>query len=148
MNAIEPGYSPRLSTNGYALVEPRSVRMAIACLWARIGLNVVGLLVTAAFVWQYIGEFSDTVLVFIALAASLALGAAVPGLMIVALRRRIGWARLLYTGLAVLSLAYGMRDLAMVSRPAVFMALSVATYVATAAGLWFLWQRDTSAWLA
>jgi hypothetical protein len=137
---------------------PRSIAMAINLIWAAVVVTVI----TTVLSFVNLDEAVETALasdtsgtltessartgVIVVSLVILVIGVVIYALLAVYLGRGKNWARLVYTVLAAIFGLLGALGLAG-DQPALSMLLGVVQLALIAATLYFLWQRESSAWL-
>lgn len=136
---------------------PSSIRKSVALVWAIVALSVLNALLTLVLLDDLVAGALESQAGGLTeqSARTSAIFGAVFGLVFAALwvmlavllRRGVNWARLVLTVLAAIGVVFGLFGLTLGSTPPVFLAVGVVTLVLEAALLYFLWQRDSSAYL-
>lgn len=139
--------------------RPPSVDRALTLIWVSVALSLIGSLLS----FLYVDDLVDATLesaggtseMTESLARTSAIGGVVFGLVIgvalmvlfaVFIGKGANWARVVYTVLAGISLVFGVLNLLNPAGPVLLVLLNVVGSVVTAATLWFLWQKESSAW--
>lgn len=138
--------------------RPRSVAMAINLIWVAVALTVVSTVLS----FVYLDDAVDTALegdaagtlsessaragIIVASLVILVIGVGIYALLAVFLGKGKNWARIVYTVLAAIFGLLGVLGLGG-DQPALTMLLGVAQLALIAATLYFLWQRESTAWL-
>lgn len=156
----QPGYGQQP-----AMTEPpKSVKMAVNLIWARIALSVLTTLLTFTMLDTLVddalerqsdidGVNADEVETFArAMAivfgvAALVIGVGIAILLLVFIKKGANWARITFTVLTGLGLLLGLFNLTQ-GQPAILMILAVVYMALGVGALWFLWQKDSNAWFA
>lgn len=140
--------------------QPDSIATAVKLIWAQIGLSLVSAVITFAMLDTIIDQAledagatstitEDTIRNGAIFGAGLGLvvGVVLYALLAVFLTRGQSWARVLLTILGGFSLLFGLLGM-LGAQPMVLQVITLVGLVLTAAMLWFLWQKESSAWLA
>lgn len=137
--------------------RPRSVDMAVNLIWAAVALSVVSTIlafiqiddaVDAALESDTTGTLTEdaartATIAFIII--FLAIGVGIYALLAIFIGKGRNWARIVFTVLAAIFLLLGIFGLAG-DQSAISLVVGVVQIALTAATLWFLWQKDSSAW--
>lgn len=152
----EPAYDPTAGRGP----RPQSVDRAVTLIWVSIALTLVASLLS----FLYLDGLVDDMLegasgsgaeMTESMARATAIGGIVFGLVVgvalmvlfaVFIGKGANWARIVYTVLAGISLVFGLLGLVNPTGPALLVLLSLVGLAVTAATLWFLWQKESSAW--
>ncbi|MDP3968502.1 MAG: hypothetical protein Q8Q02_09475 [Nocardioides sp.] len=151
----EPAYDPTAGRG----VRPPAVDRALTLIWVSIGLSLVASLLSFLYLDDLIdtalesaggaSEMSESIARTSAIGGvifTLVIGVALMVLFAVFIGKGANWARIVYTVLAGLSLVFGLLGLLNPAGPVLLVLLSVIGLAVTAATLWFLWQKESSAW--
>jgi hypothetical protein len=138
--------------------RPRSIAMAINLIWAGVALSVI----TSILSFVNLDEAVDTAIegdtsgtlsessartgIVVVLLLILVIGVGIYAMLAVFLGRGKNWARIVYTVLAVIFGLLGVLGLGG-DQPAISLLLTVVQLALIAATLYFLWQKESTAWL-
>jgi hypothetical protein len=135
---------------------PPSIRTSVNLVWAIVGMSVLSAVVTFIFIDDIAAALQDqgagvsesTVrasAIVSAVVAVVVFGALwiVLGIF---LRKGANWARIVLSILAGLGVVFGLFGLA-APQHASLLVIGIITWVLEAALLWFLWQKDATAYL-
>lgn len=136
---------------------PSSIRTSVNLVWAVVAMSVLNALLTFVFIDDFVATAMESQAAGVteeAVRMSVIGGGVVAiifaGLWVVlaiALRKGAGWARIVLTVLAGIGVVFGIFGLATAAQSAVFMVVGLVTLVLEVALLYFLWQKDSSAYL-
>jgi hypothetical protein len=136
---------------------PASIRRSVALVWAVVAMSVLNVLLTFVLIDDLVsgamqsgaaGLTEDTARRGVVLNG--VLGLLFAGLWVVLARllgRGVGWARVALTVLAGIGVLFGLVGLSLAAQPTPFLVVGVVTLVLEVALLFFLWQRDASAFI-
>ncbi len=137
--------------------RPRSVDMAVNLIWAAVALTVVSTILAFVQLDDAVDDAlrSDTTETLTEDAARtatiafilifLAIGVGIYALLAIFIKKGKNWARIVFTVLAAIFLLLGILGLAG-DQSAISLVVSVVQIALTAATLFFLWQKESSAW--
>lgn len=143
---------------GPAGPRPRSIQMAVNLIWVAVGLTVLSTILSfvnldeaarVAVEQDTTGTMTEDTArsgVILFSIAFLVIGVGLYALLAIFLGKGKNWARLVYTGLAALFLLLGILGL-FGEQSAVALLLNLLQIAVTVATLYFLWQKESSAWL-
>lgn len=154
MSVPPPPERPGVQPKGDA---PPSIRTSVNLVWAIVAMSVLSALVTFIFFDDVLAttmEGQPATVDESTLRASLTVSSLVAVVVFGALwivlgiflRKGANWARIVLTILAGLGVAFGLFGLA-APQHAGLLVVGIITWVLEAALLWFLWQKDSSAYL-
>lgn len=161
MSDYEPMGAPRPEgpRRHPAAEPPPSVRTAVTLVWAIVGVSVVNALLTFAFVDDIVaatveaagaGDLSEEAIrasIIVSGLFALIVFGVLWVVLAIFLRRGANWARIVLTVLAGIGVVFGLLGLATGGQPALFMATGLITLVLQIALLFYLWQKDSTAYL-
>ncbi len=136
---------------------PPAIKTSVTIIWAVVALSVVSTILTFLYLDDFV-EAAGTDLTGTEQDAARtgAIIGAVIGLLIfgvlwvvlaIFLRKGANWARIVLTVLAVLGLALGVFGLVSGGQPVIFLILGLITMALYVALLYFLWQKESTAYL-
>jgi hypothetical protein len=136
---------------------PPSIRTSVNLVWAIVAMSVLSAVVTFIFIDDIVataldGQVAgvDESTVRASATVSALVGVVVFGALWIVLgiflRKGANWARIVLSILAGLGVVFGLFGLAAPQHASV-LVIGVITWVLEAALLWFLWQKDSTAYL-
>ena len=146
-----PGRQPRGE-------EPPSIRTSVNLVWAIVAMSVLSAVVTFIFIDDIIAttlQDQGTAGVTESQLRAGAILSAIVGVVVfgalwvvlgIFLRRGANWARIVLSVLAGLGVVFGLFGL-VAPQHASLLVIGIITWVLEAALLWFLWQKDSTAYL-
>lgn len=138
--------------------RPGSIDMAVKLIWVAVALTVVSTLLS----FLYLDDAVDSALendttgtltessarsaVIVVTVLVLAIGVGLYAMLAYFIGKGKSWARIVYTGLAVLFLLLGILGMGG-DQPAASQLLGVVQIALTVATLFFLWKRESTEWI-
>lgn len=140
--------------------KPAPVAMAVNIIWVNIALSVLSTILT----FLYLDTLVDAALessgqtgqavadtaragAVIGAIIGLVIGAGLYLLLAIFIGKGHNWARIVYTILGAIGIIFGLIGLATGGTPVLMLLVSVVSMVLTAAAIFLLWKKESTAWL-